>query len=49
MVVYLLLNPYIVAVDLEGYEGLLLAGVSSGSFATPAQYEYKFVVTHVGI
>ena len=27
----------------------ILACVSSGSFATPAQYEYKLVVTRVGI
>ena len=27
----------------------ILAGISSGSFAKPAQYEYKFVVTRVGM
>ena len=31
------------------YRLCILAGVSSGSVATPAQYEYKLAVTHVGI
>ena len=30
------------------YTLCILAGISSGSFCTPAQYEYKLVVTHVG-
>ena len=28
---------------------IIVAGISIGSFAMPAQYEYKLVVTRVGI
>ena len=48
--VNLCLNLYMVGLDRfwfanDIHEGPLLAGVSSGFFATPAQYEYKFIVT----